>query len=347
MIPAALLGADRRLSTSKTIAALWTLIVAYILLALIFVWPPDSADMTTWSTALAKLWPIYVLLLGGPYAALMLAKAGVSTRVNNRTLQKPQGSGDVRLSDLMGDDSGSPDLFDSQYVLFNIIAMIFVVDAFIRATLSGFPAIPEGLVLLTAGPAAVYTANKLTTSNAPVIFSVRPSVVRPGDSFTIYGQNLAPAGAAANGTATVEVGGNSAAKGTWTDTAVAATAPTPDSPSAGALDVGLTTSAGVEALLASALTIDQAPVLDGLNAARASVGSQVDASGRWALAAGAAPTIRVDGLAAAVIEQPIPGANVTFAVPSLAATATAPVTVTVRVLVAGLSSNPATLEITA
>jgi hypothetical protein len=338
---ALLLGEDGRLSTSKTIAALWTLLVAYILLALIFVWPSD------WSSALAKLWPTYVLFLGGPYAALVLAKAAVSTRVAGRTLQKAQVPGEVRLSDLVGDDSGSPDLFDSQYVLFNLIAMIFVIDAFIRATTSGFPSLPEGLVLLTGGPAAVYAANKVTSSNAPVIFSVRPSVVRPGDSFTIFGQNLAPGGTVGDGTTnagTVEVGGYSAVVTSWTDTAIAATAPTPDTPCAGALDVGLTTVAGVQALLVSALTINQAPVLAGLSAGRAAPGSQVTASGLWTLSAGAAPTIRVDGLAAPVLDQPIPGSSVTFEVPSLAGQPSA--TVSVRVVVGALASNPATLEIT-
>ena len=339
---AVLLGKDGRLSTSKTIAALWTLLVAYILLALIFVWPSD------WSTALGKLWPTYVLFLGGPYAALVLAKAGVSLRVSNGTLQKPQGSGDVRLSDLLGDDSGSPDLFDSQYVLFNIIAMIFVVDGFIRATLSGFPDIPEGLVLLTGGPAAVYLANKVTSSNAPVIFSVGPSLVRPGDPFTIYGQNFAPAGSFGIGTASaesVEVGGYSAGTASWTDTAITATAPTPDSPQGSALGVGVTTAAGLEASLASALTINQAPVLDGLSAASAAAGTRVTASGRWSLPAGAAPTVRVDGLAAVVIDQPVPGCSVTFAVPSLDVVPSA--SASVRVVVAGLASKPATLQITA
>src|SRR5437588_30227 len=62
-----LLGADGRLSTSKTVAAAWTAVVAYVLITLLFSWPKD------WADALKHLSPTYLLLLGGPYASLVLS----------------------------------------------------------------------------------------------------------------------------------------------------------------------------------------------------------------------------------------------------------------------------------
>src|SRR5205823_6632186 len=108
---------------------------------------------------LKNLSPTYLLLLAGPYASLVLAKGIVSYRTNSGTLLKTDSDGTVRLSDLVSDDSGKVDIFDVQFLMFNAIALWFVVDAFNRATSAGFPSMPSGLVLLTGGPAAVYLSN--------------------------------------------------------------------------------------------------------------------------------------------------------------------------------------------
>jgi hypothetical protein len=166
---AVLQGKDRRLSTSKTVAFAWTVVVIYIFFALIFIWP-DS-----WSDALKNLSPTYLLLLGGPFASLVLAKAAVTTRIGKGSLDKPVSTEPPRLSDLFNDDDGMPDLFDVQYVVFNVVAIVFVIVAFGRAGLKvGFPEIPDGLLLLTAGPASVYVANKFMPSTGPTIFTIAP-----------------------------------------------------------------------------------------------------------------------------------------------------------------------------
>src|SRR4051794_21566612 len=64
---AVMLGKDGRLSTSKTVALLWTAVVAYVLFLLLLNDPGD------WNKALKHLAPTYLLLLSGPYAALVLA----------------------------------------------------------------------------------------------------------------------------------------------------------------------------------------------------------------------------------------------------------------------------------
>ncbi len=110
------LGKDDRLSTS-TIAWAWTVVISWILLALIIAWPPS------WDAALKNFDGTYIALLGGPYAAWILARVAVSARVGNSTLQKLAGDGIPRLSDRVSGDDGNPDLFDVQYVMLNLIAM--------------------------------------------------------------------------------------------------------------------------------------------------------------------------------------------------------------------------------
>jgi hypothetical protein len=282
-----LLGADGRLSTSKTIAAAWTAVVAYILLALIIGWPDDH-----WSDALKNLSPTYLLLLGGPYASLVLSKGIVNGKVVGGSVQKPPGDNDPRLSDLIAGDSGQVDLFDAQYVLFNLIAMAYVIDAFVRATLSsGFPSIPTGLALLTGGPAAVYVANKAFSSNPPTISSVVPPALHPGDDFRVFGQNFAPdllpgAGPAANidpvpgNPVAVTVGGREATVIQWTTSQIDAKAPVPATAPTAPLDVIVTTSAGATVVQASALTV-LPPRLTALDKSVARAGDVVKLTGSW------------------------------------------------------------------
>ena len=66
-------GKDHRLSTSKTVAFTWTLAVAWGLLSLVVaVWLGDHGP---WNAQVKNgLQEEYLLLLGGPYAAAVLAK---------------------------------------------------------------------------------------------------------------------------------------------------------------------------------------------------------------------------------------------------------------------------------
>lgn len=373
-----LLGADGRLSTSKTVAALWTLVVAYVVVALILIWPDKK-----WDDALKNLWPTYLLLLGGPYASLVLAKAAVSTRVQSGSLQKPQGDGVPRLSDLVGDDSGATDLFDAQFVLFNLIAIIFVLVAFARMTLViGFPDVPVGLLTLTGGPAAVYVANKALSGNGLVLFSVFPSLVRAGETFTVYGQNFAPASgsgpappttsttsttttgeAAANGAPaaatnppaattqpadatgapTVELDGDALEVKTWTNATIVAVAKAPQVNSGGRLGISVGTEGGQRAFLPDALAVMIDPVVLGLDKGYAAVGAKVLLSGRWSGLAGLSLVVLVDGLAAPIDGQPVLGASLSFVVPTLPAPL--PRTVEVKLVAGAETSNAVPLQV--
>ena len=331
-----LLGADGRLSTSKTVAAAWTVVVAYILLALIIGWPGSD-----WDTALKNLSPTYLLLLGGPYASLVLSKGIVNGRVVGGTVQKPDGDNIPRLSDLVADDRGQTDLFDAQYVLFNLIAIAYVIDAFVRADLTGgFPPIPTGLALVTGGPSAVYVANKALSSNPPVISSVVPSAVHPGDSFRIFGQNFAPEllpGVGATPDAdplpgkpvAVVVGGTTANVTRWTDSQIDAQAPVPPAAPTAPLDVSVTTSAGAAVVQSSALTL-LAPSLIALDTSVARANATVTLTGSWGVADGAQTIVLLNGVEVPSEPDPVaPTQRLVMTVPQLAGPFPVPGQVTV------------------
>lgn len=296
------LGKDGRLSTSTTIAWVWTVVISWVILSLVIAWPPD------WSAAFTNFDGTYIALLGGPYAAWVLARVAVSARVGNSTLQKRAGDGIPRLSDLVSGDDGNPDLFDVQYVMFNLIAVAFVVLAFTHASENGFPLIPPALVLLTGGPAAVYAANKTLATNGPVIFSVSPGTVNTESSFTVYGQNFL-AGAAASGTAgnlRVLAGGRDATvdTGSATDSAVSAAAPATDYSETGPLAVTVITPAGAQALLNGQLTIRTAPTLTGADRMTVAAGGVVTLAGAWYPPGDAPLTVVINGTLAVA---PSPG----------------------------------------
>lgn len=336
------LGKDRRLSTSTTIAWAWTVVISWVLLTLIIAWP------SSWDAALKNFDGTYIALLGGPYAAWILARVAVTARVGNSTLQKPAGDGIPRLSDLVSGDDGNPDLFDVQYVTFNLIAIIFVVIAFTHASDNGFPLIPPAIVLLTGGPAAIYSANKTLATNGPVIFSVSPSVVNATSDFTVYGQNFLagadPAGSA--GTLRVLVGGQDATVDTTknkpTDGAVSAAAPPgADYSSTGPLPVTVITPAGAQAWLNSALTVRTAPTLTGADKPTAKIDDPVTLTGAWYPPQDAPLTITIDGKLAV---SPKPGQALTsnsaqFDVPALDPGTALPAQIQVGVMQYGQASQ--------
>ena len=81
---AILAGTDNRTSTSKTVVFAWTLAVAFGLLSLVVaVW---LGDHEPWDVQVARgLQEEYLLLLGGPYAAAVLAKYATSNQADTKT----------------------------------------------------------------------------------------------------------------------------------------------------------------------------------------------------------------------------------------------------------------------
>ena len=189
-----LIGTDGRLSTSKTIAVLWTVTLAYMLIVmgLIAAYSTPTGDVSPGDVLNALVSPtsyLYLVLLGGPFAAAVLSKVIVSNGVATGRIQKTYAAS-TNPNDITGNDRGNTDLVDSQYTLFNLIALIIVLVTFVRKPGFGAPPIPDFLAVLTGASAATYVANKAATTNAPGINEVLPRVVRIGQIVTAYGNNL-------------------------------------------------------------------------------------------------------------------------------------------------------------
>lgn len=180
-----IIGQDKRLSTSKTQVAIWTIAVgfgiAFVTARVLFsaakieeVLNPERLDE-------------YLILLGGPFAAGVLAKLTTAAKVDNGTLQKTDAT-ETKPGQLFQDDSGNTDLVDSQYLMFNLIVLgYFLIDL---ARTSVLPEIPTVLLGLTSAAAVTYTANKAIERNAPIVTAVSPKSCLPGDQIHITGRNF-------------------------------------------------------------------------------------------------------------------------------------------------------------
>ena len=183
---AIVVGKDHRTSTSKTVVFAWTVAVAFGLLSLLIaVW---LGDHEPWDVQVERgLQEEYLLLLGGPFAAAILAKYAATTQDDVKT-DAPVGNADA--SQLVNDNEGNADLGDFQYVFFNLIALAFFLGDFIGDLSDGFPVLPAiltGLILTSTGG---YAAKKLIAQAAPTMGTVTPSSAPPKTDIQIFGANL-------------------------------------------------------------------------------------------------------------------------------------------------------------
>jgi hypothetical protein len=191
---AILSGVDNRASTSKTVVFAWTIAVAFGLLALVVaIWLGDHAP---WDLQVNRgLQEEYLLLLGGPFAAAILAKYATSSQQDTKTSGPVGGAAPTQL---VTNDDGDTDLGDFQYMLFNVIGLTFFFGDFIGDLGNGFPDLPPiltGLMLTSTGG---YAAKKLLQQAAPTLISVIPGSAVKGASIQVFGTNLeVPASAAA------------------------------------------------------------------------------------------------------------------------------------------------------
>jgi hypothetical protein len=138
----------------------------------------------------------YLLLLGGPFAAAIASKAIVSGKVQSGALTKPtrkQGSAgkpNGRIGEAFSDDQGNADLVDTQYLLFNFLALVFVIGGFVADPSGGVPTIPALLVGLTGVSAAAYVSKKAVVGDVPSVTSVIPARGPEGTPVRVFGQNL-------------------------------------------------------------------------------------------------------------------------------------------------------------
>lgn len=195
-------GADGRWSTSKMQVLLWTYAVLLGLAALFvfgelldqkFDVDPGSGK-TLGEFGDMEIQEQYLLLLGGPFAAAVLAKATTQSKVADGTLVKApetEASGAVDgLREVISNDAGSTDIMDFQYFFFNVLALVVFAVSFIGDVGSGLPELPWFLVGLTSTSALAYATKKSIERSRPQITGVVPECVRPGESLDIEGRYL-------------------------------------------------------------------------------------------------------------------------------------------------------------
>ncbi|MCX4778855.1 hypothetical protein [Streptomyces sp. NBC_01264] len=178
--PGFVTGRDGRLSTSITLALAWTVILLWLLLATLG-YGLTAGGGVDWFQGpegpLSSLTTVYLPLLGGPYAALIAAKAVVGMRVERGSLAKPAPRGTERrpVHDLISNDGGRTDLVDLQYVALSAVTMLYVVAFFLSDVGGGLPKLPAEMWALTGAPAGAYLLNKVALRGNPVITGVSVS----------------------------------------------------------------------------------------------------------------------------------------------------------------------------
>lgn len=184
-----LVGKDRRLSTSKTVATVWTYAVASALLSLVVAkWMGHGQALQ--NQIANGLQSQYALLIGGPLGAAILAKGIISSQTSTGTATKPPASDDPSAAQLVTNDQAETDLGDLQYLLFNVVALVFYFGEFLRAPVSGLPTLPDLLVGLTSVSAIGYVGKKTLTPGAPTISDVQPDRAKPTNTVKISGTTL-------------------------------------------------------------------------------------------------------------------------------------------------------------
>ncbi len=293
-------GKDGRLATSLLQVGLWTIAVSSALVYFIFLafYSDDAAK--TFKTALGgeNLPEEYLLLLGGPFAAAVVARLTVGSKVDDQELQKVKGN--AKLLDVVADDDGQANLVDAQFLVFNLVALTWFGGALIESP-TVLPDIPDLLVGLTSTSALAYMGAKGVASNRPVITSVtryveaaraRVGAPRPGDLVEIRGMNFIPAGAEAPALVrkiVVKFGDVDQSprfkldqRGTLlspSDDAILARVPLNVTP--GTIRVSVVTAAGIEADPRDLVITEDKPVITGVPPAGAKRGKEIHIRGRY------------------------------------------------------------------
>jgi hypothetical protein len=165
-------GVDHRISTSKTIATGWTVVVAGALVAMIYadlLNHPQALNATDAAGVIGQ----YALLFGGPLGAAIAAKGIITSKLANDPAAKTPATS-TSVADLVLDDSGNADLGDFQYVLFNLAALVFVLGNLLVHPSDGLPHLPGVLLGLTSVSAAGYIGKKAVTPQGAVTGKLDP-----------------------------------------------------------------------------------------------------------------------------------------------------------------------------
>ncbi len=201
---APLIGEDNRLSTSRTVASGWVLLVVFAVLVLALQLAgasgPGRRDELIAGLELARGVGL-VTVLAVVCAIAVVVRRVVTVRVLAQRLQKVRAER-PRPADLLCDDSGRGSFTDVQYTLVNAVAVVFSAVRLARRP-DQLPDLPWALVLLVVVSAATYFAGKYAEGGRPVVLSVvrareagdLDAPIRTGDDIEIRGAGFVPPGA--------------------------------------------------------------------------------------------------------------------------------------------------------
>ncbi|MFC7221173.1 hypothetical protein ACFQLX_23865 [Streptomyces polyrhachis] len=197
---APLVGADGRLSTSRTVAAAWTLLATYAVLFLALELGFDAGVRPDFTRAAGLN-----CVLGLVFGTAVAVRACAAALRHHRLLRKVRADR-PRPSDLLCDDAGRGSFTDIQYVLTTTAVLVYAGVCLARRP-EQLPELPWGLVGLTAVSAGAYLAGKLSEGGRPVIWSVvrareagdLDAPLRTGDDIEIRGSGFVPPGATTAG----------------------------------------------------------------------------------------------------------------------------------------------------
>jgi hypothetical protein len=191
-----IIGMDNRWSTSKLQPVLWTYAILFGVLALMLA---KAMKNPAGFEALTKMksddWDVYLILLGGPFAAFVLAKFSTSAKVDDGTVQKTTADTSTLnplkgVGEVVSDDSGNGSLGDTQYFAFNLVALAYFLGVLCANLQKGFPDLPSILVGLTSVSAATYVAKKAVEKSTPSLASVVPAKASQNSPVEVWGANL-------------------------------------------------------------------------------------------------------------------------------------------------------------
>jgi hypothetical protein len=182
-----LIGTDKRMSTSKTTAATWTCLIAGALLGMVLA-KFDGHRKALETIMHSGLAGQYALLIGGPLGAAIAAKGIVTNQVEANPAAKTPGT-KANLLQLVQNDEGDADLGDFQYVLFNLVAIVYFIGALLQSPRAGLPHIPDLLLGLTSVSAVGYVAKKTLPIPAAAA-KVSPASAAQLSKATITGKAL-------------------------------------------------------------------------------------------------------------------------------------------------------------
>ncbi|MFI6083097.1 hypothetical protein ACIBBB_19310 [Streptomyces sp. NPDC051217] len=201
---APLIGEDNRLSTSRTIASAWVLLVVFAVLVLALqlagASDNDARDALIAGLELARGVGMLTVVTVVCATAVVVRRV-VGVRVGDRRLQKVRAER-PRLADLLCDDGGRGSFADVQYTLVTAVAVLFSAVRLARRP-EQLPDLPWALALLVIVSAATYFAGKWAEGGRPVVLSVvrareagdLDAPIRTGDDIEIRGTGFVPPGA--------------------------------------------------------------------------------------------------------------------------------------------------------